>query len=97
MTVPVIIANTISAYPTFGWMHLFSSNQILGSEAVILMKYLKLFEGDVYAKFKYSGIATSVRNLAYLCVKLQSEVGGDEQIKKCNGIGGLNNTTLIPQ
>jgi predicted component of viral defense system (DUF524 family) len=37
-----------------------------------------------------------VKNLAYLCVKLQSEIGGDEQIKKHNRIGGLNNTTQIP-
>jgi hypothetical protein len=26
MTVPVIIANTISSYPSFGWMHLFANN-----------------------------------------------------------------------
>jgi hypothetical protein len=29
-------------------------------------------------------------------VKLQAEVGGDEQILKYNGIGGMQNTTPIP-
>jgi hypothetical protein len=95
MTVPMIIVSTISAYPNFGWMNLFASNPTM-SEVTLLMKYLRLMEGDVYAGFPYAGIATSVRNLAYLCVKMQAEVGGDEQMKKYNGIGGLKNTTLIP-
>jgi hypothetical protein len=29
-------------------------------------------------------------------VKLQAEIGGDEQILKYNGIGGIQNTTPIP-
>jgi hypothetical protein len=51
MTIPMIIASTIAAYPTFGWMNLFSSNPTLRSEVILLMKYLKLMEGDIYAGF----------------------------------------------
>jgi hypothetical protein len=88
MTVPMITAATISAYPTFGWMNLFSYNPTLHSEVNLLMKYLKLMEGDIYmyAGFQYAGIATSIINLAYLCVKIQPEIGGNEQIKKYNGL-----------
>jgi hypothetical protein len=96
MTIPVIIANTISSYPSFGWMHLFANNAILRGEITTLMKFFKLIKGDIYAGFRVPGVATSVKNLAYLCVKLQAEVGGDEQIQKYNGIGGLQNTTPIP-
>jgi hypothetical protein len=96
MTIPVIIANTISSYPSFGWMHLFANNAVLRGEITTLMKFFQLIKGDVYAGFRVPGVATSVKNLAYLCVKLQSEVGGDEQIRKYNGIGGLQNTTPIP-
>jgi hypothetical protein len=95
MTIPVIIENTISSYPNFGWMHLFANNAVLRGEITTLMTFFQLIKGDVYAGFRVPGVATSVKNLAYLCVKLQSEVGGDEQIRKYNGIGGLQNTTPI--
>jgi hypothetical protein len=88
MTIPVIIANTISSYPNFGWMHLFANNAVLRGEITTLKRFFQLIKGDIYAGFRIPGVATSVKNLAYLCVKLQSEVGGDEQIKKYNGIGG---------
>jgi hypothetical protein len=96
MIIPVIIANTISSYLNFGWMHLFANNALLRGEITTLMKFFQLIKGDIYAGFRVPGVATSVKNLAYLCVKLQSEVGGDEQIRKYNGIGGLQNTTPIP-
>jgi hypothetical protein len=96
MTIPVIIANTISSYPSFGWMHLFANNAVLRAEITTLMKFFQLIKGDIYAGFRIPGIATGVKNLAYLCVKLQAEIGGDEQILKYNGIGGLQNTTPIP-
>jgi hypothetical protein len=96
MTVPVIIANTISSYPSFGWMHLFANNAVLRGEITTLMKLFQLIKGDVYAGFRIPGVATAVKNLAYLCVKLQAEIGGDEQILKYNGIGGIQNATPIP-
>jgi hypothetical protein len=96
MTVPVIIANVFSSFPTFGWMHLFATNPVLQTEVVYLLRFVTQVKGDVYAGFKFPGVANTVKNLAYLCVRLQSEVGGDEQIKKYNGIGGINNKTPIP-
>jgi hypothetical protein len=60
------------------------------------MKFFQIIKGDIYAGFRVPGIATGVKNLAYLCVKLQAEISGDEQILKYNGIGGLQNTTPIP-
>jgi hypothetical protein len=50
MTVPFIIATTMAAYPSFGWMHLLSTNPILRSEVTTLLRYLELIEGDVYAE-----------------------------------------------
>jgi hypothetical protein len=96
MTVPVIIANTISSYPNFGWMHLFANNAVLRGEITTLMRFFQLIKGDIYAGFRIPGVSTAVKNLAYLCVKLQAEIGGDEQILKYNGIGGLQNSTPIP-
>jgi hypothetical protein len=84
MAIPEIIAHTISSYPNFGWMHLFANNAVLSGE-ITLMRFFQLIKGDIYAGFRVPGVATSVKNLAYLRVKLQSEVGGDEQIKKYNG------------
>jgi hypothetical protein len=60
------------------------------------MKFFQLIKGDIYAGFRVPGVAIAVKNLAYLCVKLQAEIGGDEQILKYNGIGGIQNTTPIP-
>ncbi|XP_021922441.1 uncharacterized protein LOC110831122 isoform X4 [Zootermopsis nevadensis] len=96
MTVPVAITKALSSYPTFGWMHLLATNAVLQSEVEYLMKYFHRIKGDVYAGIKYPGIANNVKNRAYLCVKLQIEIAGDEQLKKYNGIGGLNNKTQIP-
>jgi hypothetical protein len=45
---PIIIANGISSYPDFGWMHLFSNNPILQSEVKTMMKYMGVISGDEF-------------------------------------------------
>jgi hypothetical protein len=77
-------------------MHLFANNAVLRGEITTLMKFFQLIKGDVYAGFRIPGVATAVKNLAYHCVKLQAEIGSDEQILKYNGIGGIQNATPIP-
>jgi hypothetical protein len=96
LTIPQLIATCVPAYPDFPWTHLFTTNAIMANEIQLFETFVSCITGDVYAGLKFPGITNSIKNLGYLCVKLHTEIGGDEQFKKYRGIGGVGNQSSIP-